>query len=419
VTDAAWLADEHRVADGHEPSLPAWACAVLFAAIGLTLRTTFGALPPVVDDIRRDLGLSALSVSLLTAIPVICIGALAPIVLWFAGRIGHERATACGLATLAIAEFLRLGGRVPAVLFVSALLTGTAMAIVSTLMPGLIGQHLRRQPGLATGIYMAAMASGLAVAAFLSVPLAEELGSWTRSIASWGLPTLLTCGCFVALIPRMVGSAGHVAKGEVVETHRLPWRSRTAVVVSVFFLIQTAVGFSAMAWLAPAYREWGWSAGSASRLYALFAVVQVVAVLLPPVLTDLTRDRRPLMAASLGCTAAGLGLVASRVDELAHLAVLLFGFGVGGGFSLGMVLLVDYTSTRADAARLSAMVFLVSYTLAPLGPLLIGVLHDVTGNFTLGYWLLFGVALLHLLAILPLRPGRNIATGRALRDTVG
>jgi CP family cyanate transporter-like MFS transporter len=82
------------------------------------------------------------------------------------------------------------------------------------------------------------------------------------------------------------------------------------------------------------------------------------------------------------------------------------GLGQGGGFSLGLVKLVDYAPTPAASARLSALAFLISYSTASLGPLLFGVLHDVTDSFTLPYTVLAGVLVVQLMLVPRLRPGR-------------
>ena len=48
--------------------------------LGLNLRTAVASLPPLLDTIRADLGLSGTAAGVLTALPVLCFGALAPVV---------------------------------------------------------------------------------------------------------------------------------------------------------------------------------------------------------------------------------------------------------------------------------------------------------------------------------------------------
>ena len=386
------------------------ALVAVFGIIGLNLRTTFGAVPSLLDDVGDDLHLSGFALSLLTAIPVVCMGLLAPVAQRLAARVGQEQLTTLSLALLTIAEVMRLGGQVGWVLYLSTLLSGAAMGGVSTVMPGLIGHHLGRAPGLGAGIYSTAMATGSAIAAWLTVPLATTLGGWNRSLAFWAVPTAVTTLCWLLVVPRLTRSdiRGVRSVREPPSVHRLPWRSRTARLLGLYFAIQTLLGFSVLTWVAPAYRARGWAAEDAALLLSLLLVVQVVAMLVLPAITDRTRDRRPLLALALGSTALGL-LCFAATPTLAYVAAALVGLGVGGGFSLGLVLLVDVTTNRAEAARLAAMVFLLSYTFAALGPLLVGVLHDLTGGFAVGFWALFALSVAHLAVVPGLRPGRTVA----------
>ena len=57
------------------------ALGVLAAVVllGVNLRTGVASLPPLLDEIRADLGLSGTVAGLLTALPVLAFGALAPL----------------------------------------------------------------------------------------------------------------------------------------------------------------------------------------------------------------------------------------------------------------------------------------------------------------------------------------------------
>ena len=410
--------------------LPAATLVALFALIGVNLRSVFGAVPPLLDDIGADLALSGLALSLLTAIPTLCLGLLAPPSQRLALRIGHEQLTAVALLVLTAAEVMRLAGHVVAMLYLSTFLTGAAMGAISTMMPGLLGHHVPASPGLGAGIYSTAMAIGSTCAALLAVPLAMGLGGWTRSLASWAVLTAVTAACWLLVLPRLtrrgrvdiesitepgidsapvpgVESGAESGEGAEPAEHGLPWRSRTAWLLSAYFALQTFIGFAAITWVAPAYREAGWDAHEASQLLSVLFAIQVVGMLVLPIITDRTIDRRPLLLLSSSSSALGL-LCFAATPSLAWAGVVLFGLGIGGGFSVGIVLLVDVTRSRAEAARLSAMVFLLSYTFAALGPVLVGTLHDASGGFGLGFWVLvvFGAA---LVAVVPfLRPSLDL-----------
>lgn len=78
---------------------------------------------------------------------------------------------------------------------------------------------------------------------------------------------------------------------------------------------------------------------------------------------------------------------------------------VGGTFALGLVLLSEYSADAVAAARLTAMAFFVSYTLAALGPLLTGVILQLWDSWPLVYGFLAVASLGQLLAVLPLKRG--------------
>ena len=123
-------------------------------------------------------------------------------------------------------------------------------------------------------------------------------------------------------------------------------------------------------------------------------------------LADRVHDRRVLVGASVSCALAGLVGITAAPDAAPLLWVTLMGLGQGGGFALGLVKLVDYAPSPAASARLSALVFLVSYSTASLGPLVFGAMRDASGGFTAPFAVLVTVSALQLVLVPRMRPGR-------------
>ena len=107
--------------------------------------------------------------------------------------------------------------------------------------------------------------------------------------------------------------------------------------------------------------SWGCRWPDAARLFAYFQVVQLVAMLSLPTITDFTRDRRSMLAVRRGLHGVGGPADGRRADALALLATGLFGFGVGGGSALVLVLLVGLHVDAGEAARLGAMMMMVAF----------------------------------------------------------
>src|SRR3954463_7694701 len=96
------------------------ALAAAVVLLALNLRTVIASLPPLLAQVRGDLGLSATAAGLLTTLPVVCFGAFAPVVPRRARRLPLEWIlTGCAVVT-AIAAGMRGAGTTPA-LFVGSL----------------------------------------------------------------------------------------------------------------------------------------------------------------------------------------------------------------------------------------------------------------------------------------------------------
>ena len=79
--------------------------------LSLNLRTIFASLPPLLDDVRADLGLSHAASGLLTTGPVLCFAVLAPLAPRLTRRFPIERLLlVCGFLTAVGAGVRGVGG---------------------------------------------------------------------------------------------------------------------------------------------------------------------------------------------------------------------------------------------------------------------------------------------------------------------
>jgi CP family cyanate transporter-like MFS transporter len=368
----------------------------------------FGSVPPVLHDVAADLHLSGTTQGLLSSVVIVFMALSAPFGQRLAARVGGERATLVALVVLAAGIGIRFVAFSAAVFLLSSAVAGIGMGCASALLPGLIAHHVPRIRGFATGMYSTGLALGVAVAAWIALPTQQALGGWRPALGLWAGITGLAGALWLGILPRLrAASAGQPAP-DVVADHRLPWRSPTAWWVTVFTGAFMVIGFSALAWVTPLYVELGVPVGTAAGYLAVFQIVQLVAMLTLPWATDFLHDRRPLLAGTVVCTAAGVALLVVAPVPLAVPALCLVGVGVGGGSTLALVLLGDTTRTQHDAARLNGMVMLVAYLAGAGGPALLGVLHDLTGSFTVGYVAVLVLTLLVLVTVPAFRPGRTI-----------
>ncbi|MDT9591706.1 MFS transporter [Nocardioides zeae] len=398
--------------DRPRPSaLPVGVIVALVAVVGLNLRASMGSLPPLLDEIDRDLGLSSTAAGLLTSVAIAFMGLCAPAGQRLGARIGPELATGVLMLVLAGAGLVRALPLPAPLLFVSAAVAGAAMGGCSALMPSLIAHHVPAIRGMTTGIYSTGLALGVAVAAGTAVPLEGLLGDWRPALAFWGAVSAVTAALWLLLVPALRGPRRRETDPTVpavVVDHRMPWRSRTAWLVVGFTTTQMIIGFSGLAWITPLYVSLGLPAQEAANMFVLFQVVQVATMLTLPALADRTPDRRPQLAVVVGCTIVGIVLLLVAPVTLAIPAMALFGMGVGGGSTLGLVLITDVTHTQTDGARLGAMVVLVAYLAGALGPFALGVLRDLTGGFEAGYALMLALSVVTFASLRAYGPGREL-----------
>ncbi len=127
---------------------------------------------------------------MLTALPVLCFGAFAPVAPQLARRVGLGTAVAASLVLLAAGTALRLLPPVAA-LYAGTVVAGGAIAVANVLVPAYVKREFA-EPGLVMGVYSAALNVGAALAAGLTVPLGLALGwGWRGSLAAWGLLAVL------------------------------------------------------------------------------------------------------------------------------------------------------------------------------------------------------------------------------------
>jgi CP family cyanate transporter-like MFS transporter len=379
---------------------PAVRIAVLILLLSINLRTVFASLPPLLDEVRADLGLSAAAAGLVTTLPVVLLGALAPVAPRLAERAPIERVlVGCALLT-ATGVGLRGAGGVVA-LFAGSLLAGAAIAVAQVLVPALIRDRQPDSTGQLTGAFSAGITLSAAIAAGLAVPLQRLLGgSWPAALAAWALPALVAAA---AWLPAAARSHTVVAPSPGPAL----WRVPLAWSVALFFAMQSMAFYAALAWLPSILRDSGYDAGAAGALQALAQAVQFVPAFLIPVLAGRSREQGALLAAVVGLAATGLvGLLAA--PGAAGVWLVLLGLGQGGALGLGLMLPVLRGGDVRTVAGLTAMTLCAGYLIAAVGPFLVGAAHDLAGDWT------FPVAVLIAMTAAELVPGVGAVRDRTV-----
>jgi CP family cyanate transporter-like MFS transporter len=371
--------------------------ALLLAAVAL--RPPLVGIGPLVDDIQDDFGVSHAVVGLIGTITVLSMGLFAPLAGLAASRWSLRIAMAGCLLVIAVAGLGRSVAPGIVVLLALTLPIGIAMAIAGTLLPVAVKHRFANRPAFATGIGVTGINIGAAVSSALAVPVAAAWEGWRGALAAFSLATLVICAGWLAL------SRGAWGERSAVRPPRMPVRRPVAWFLVLAFGLPSAVYYGLVAWIADVYVERGWSDASSGAVLAVMGVAAVPSGLVVPWLADRMGSRRAWMWCASGC----LGLATFGFAALpggAYAWAVVTGVALGIVFPISLTMCLDIAGGPAQAGAAAALMFLVGYPIAALGPLVVGAIRDLSGGFEASLWTLFGIALAMAAVLAPLTAAR-------------
>ena len=344
--------------------------------IAFNLRPVFSSASTLLPEIRDTLGLSGLGASILTTLPVVCLGLFSPLAPGMSQRIGTERTLLAAIVLLACGTALRGLPSVP-LLFLGTALAGACIAVGNVLLPGLVKRDFHDRAALMTGCYTMALCAGAASAAGLTLPIKQAFGlSLGGGLAIWALPALLAG---LLWLPQVLASSSHAGKPR--PGIQGLWKNRLAWHITLFMGLQSALAYCVFGWLVPILRERGLDGVTAGAIVSMSVMMQAGACLVAPHIAVRGKDQRLInVALSLLAVIALLGLLFAPLWSVWFWAVLQ-GIGQGGLIAVALMVIVLRARDAHVAAQLSGMAQCVGYLLAAIGPLLVGLIHGWTGSF--------------------------------------
>jgi CP family cyanate transporter-like MFS transporter len=378
-----------------------WLLAIVLVA--LNLRGPVTSVPPLAVDLRADLDLGSVATGALTTVPVLCMGLFAPVAALATRWWRESTVLSAGLALIVIGAGLRSVGGASG-LYAATALAGVGIAVGGTLLPGLVRTRAPHQVGPVTGMYTAALICGAFASSTLAEPARDWLGvSAQKALAVWAAPAAVAFVAWLVVsradrperFDRSVQHGGperfdrSVQHGGPERFDRSvrggsPWRDSSAWVVTAFMAIQSLLFYGSLAWLPVSAREHGMSARDAGLLLGLFTVTQVVTAFAVPALAHRTGDLRPWMVVTVATTTTGLlliGLIPYAFPAALWLWGGLCGLGMGGHFALALNTITQVAPSVEAVPAYSGMAFLFGYSVAAVGPVLLGFLADVSGGY--------------------------------------
>lgn len=392
--------------------------------VALSMRSAAGVIGAVFPVLADDLGLDVVVLSVLGAAPPFGFALAGLLVPPATRRIGLEGSLIAAVALIGIGQAVRAASSEPILLTVSTFVVMVGIGAANVLLPPLVRRYAPRRIGLLTGIYLVLMSISASTPAFVGVQLADATG-WRFAVGIWAvLPAIAVLPWIATVLTRRAAPApvdltppevdevaGIREPGPVtaaVARPRLIAASPTAWAITGILVLSSITIYVAMAFLPSMLTASGGisrEAGGAALGIAL--VLGIPQALLVPLLASRRGTTVPLIAVAGACAVIGWGGMLLAPAAAPYLWAFLIG-SVSIVFPMSLLLVNTRTRDHRVTVSVSAFAQGLAYLTAGVFSLLLGVVHDLTGSWTVPFVVLIASAGLTIPAILVLRRERFV-----------
>ncbi len=377
-----------------------------YYCFGLTIVT----MAPLVAEISRDLNLSHSQMgTVLGAWQLVYIGSAIPLGILI-DRIGVRRAMMLAFVVIAVSVALRANAVGFATLFVAVAVFGLGGPLVSIGAPKLISLWFEgKGRGFAMGVYMTAptmgSVTGLSMTNSLFMPMYS--GDWRQvlmmyagfilaaSIVWW----LITANKDSKTVEKALADAPQESqKDNFLRLIKIPaFQIVMLMSIGIFFF-----NHGLNNWLPEILRSKGMTAEHAGYLASVPAAFAVMASLSIPRLATPERRIWIMVLMFLSCGISSL-LLQSDSQTILIVALIFQGAARGSMMTLAILLLLDMPQVGSKRAGVAGGMFFSAAEIGGvLGPVSIGVVSDVTGEFASTLMMMTAVSIVLLLLLLAL-----------------
>lgn len=348
--------------------------------IAANLRVAITSIGPLVDLIREDTGISNGEIGLLTTLPLLAFAFFSILAPRIAEIYGINFILMTSLVVLLVGILTRSINSIT-MLFLGTFILGSAIAMGNVLLPALIKKNFPLKIGIMTGLYTTFMNLFGSLASGLSYPVTMSLNiGWRQTLALGALLAFITA---LVWIPQVSKIKIRSLKQNDLTKNESVWSSLTAWYITLFMGLQSLLYFVVLSWLPEIFIHYGMTSAKSGWMLSLMLIFTIPANFIIPVIFDRAERKYLVMIFIVAITFFGFLGILLFGSFLATIWSMMLGFGIGGCLSLSLTLIALRSSNTKQASQLSGMAQSVGYLLAAIGPVLFGILRDITMSWSI------------------------------------
>lgn len=353
-----------------------WIAFIAIFFVSLNLRPSVTSVGPLLDTIATDLGVSSTQMSLLTSIPVFCMGLFAPLAVPLQKKMGYRHAINLLMVLIGMATAARLVFASYAGLLVTSFLTGFAIAIISPMINAYIKERFGDKMAPVIGVYSFAIGTGASLSAGFTGIFYKMANSWAIALAIWGLLAIFALVTWTLAVE----NTPEKQQEEVEEQARNPWKSKLAWIIMLYFGLQTSLFFSLTTWLVSMAIEQGMTLLTAGSVLTAMSLVQLVGNIVIPSLLNKYPSRIAWLYGLIVFGMMGALVLFIESSWSIWVGAIILGASLSGLFPIGLLLPLDEARNHREANEWSSMVLSGGFMMSAIAPLVIGFVFDGTGS---------------------------------------
>ncbi|MCL9691538.1 MFS transporter [Staphylococcus aureus] len=375
-----------------------WFLFIGILLIASNLRAPITSVGVTLHSIKETFSLSNGLLSIIAVIPLVAFA----IISLFASKIGEifgmNRTLFVALIFIFVGIILRSITILP-FLYIGTILIGIGIAFGNVLTPGVIKSNFPLRIGIMTAYYTVVMNIFGSLSSFVTSPILK-VSNYNIALGIIGLITLLTIFIWAFQLKHNQKSNNlHMINNTNVWKHSIAWQ------ITLLMGSQSLIFYSLINWLPQYLLTYDISSDLAGLYLAILQLAIIPLTFITPIIVTKMKSQIGVTIFTGTLFIAGI-LIMMFMPQMSLYSLIIIGIASGIAFGLVNTFFSLRTKDGITAAKLSGMAQAIGYSFASLGPLLFGVLHDISGSWTPSLIVLLIAAV--LITIISSGAGRNM-----------